>query len=465
MKKLIINNSKKILSYLGVLFIGVLIGWLAIGTNDQTPRSEDHSEMDHASGTIWTCSMHPQIQKSEPGQCPICGMDLIPLQNDGEDDNAEQYSVKLSNAAMKIAEVEVSSIQKKAPYKEVYLPGKVAADERNIARITARFAGRIEKLMVNFTGQKVQEGQVLAKIYAPELVTAQRELFEAIKYKEANPNYYQAARNKLRLWDLTEAQIDQIEQSGEVNFYLDVVSPLTGTVVKRQVALGDYVKEGTALFEIVNLNHVWVLFDAYESDMPWIKIGDKINFTIKSLPDRAFESSITFIDPVLDPMSRVVKVRTELDNPGEQLKPEMLASGLLKTMLPGGEQLVVPKSAILWTGKKAVVYVMTDDHDNMFQYREIELGADAGDYYVVASGLSEGEKVATHGVFKIDAAAQLKGEQSMMNPAGGKVSMGHNHGDMNGTTSQPSHQKHDTKDGSEIKMDVSESFKTTYRRL
>ena len=469
MKIFNIKNGQKALTYLGILLAGILIGWLLIGGSGSDSQEElptDHSAMDHAEGTTWTCSMHPQIQREEPGNCPICGMELIPMKEDEDDGEAGQYSVKLSNAAMKIAEVEMSTIERKAPYKEVYLPGKVMADERNIAELTARYPGRIEKLTVNFTGQKVRKGQVLAKIYSPELVTAQRELFEAMKFKETNPSYYRATRNKLKLWDLTEAQIDQIEQSGDVDFNFDVLSPITGTVTMRHVTLGDYVKEGTALFEVVDLSHVWVMFDAYESDIPWIKMRDKIKFSIKSIPGREFNATVTFIDPVLNPMSRVAKVRAELDNPRDLLKPEMLADGILKTMLPGsGDQLVIPKSAVLWTGKKAVVYVMTDDHNNMFQFREIELGADAGDYYVVESGLSEGEMVATNGVFKIDAAAQLKGEKSMMNPEGGKVSMGHNHGGSSEEKKPASGSEHEGHDESSsentMKMDMSidENFK------
>ena len=468
MKILEALKNRRTLINVGVLIVGVLIGWLLFGgsgSGSGETLPEGHSIEDHQAGTVWTCSMHPQIRQDEPGSCPICGMELIPLESDDADDDASEFTVKLSNAAMKIAEVEMSSIEKKAPYKEVYLPGKVMADERNIAELTARFPGRIEKLMVNFTGQKVRKGQVLAKVYSPELVTAQRELFEALKLKETNPNYYRATRNKLKLWDLTEEQISQIEQSGDVNFYFDVLSPITGTVTMRHVALGDYVKEGSALFEVVDLRHVWVMFDAYESDIPWIKLRDKIKFKIKSIPNREFESTVTFIDPVLDPMSRVAGVRAELNNPGELLKPEMLAAGILKTMLPGSsDQLVVPKSAVLWTGKKAVTYVMTSDHNNMFQYREIDLGAEAGDYYIVEDGLLEGEMVASNGVFKIDAAAQLKGEKSMMNPEGGKVSMGHNHagyGDEKEPAMGSEHEGHGTSTDNEMKMDMSvdENFK------
>ncbi|MDW3212154.1 MAG: efflux RND transporter periplasmic adaptor subunit [Reichenbachiella sp.] len=468
MKILEALKNKKLLINIGVLIVGVLLGWLLFGGSGSKSAEmlpEEHSIEEHEDGTVWTCSMHPQIKADKPGSCPICGMELIPLEDEGDEDGDAQFTVKLSNAAMKIAEVEMSTIEKKAPYKEVYLPGKVMADERKISELTSRYPGRIEKLFVNFTGEKVRKGQVLAKIYSPELVTAQRELFEAMKLKETNPNYYKATRNKLKLWDLTEEQIAAIEESGDVDFYFDVLSPITGTVTMRHVTLGDYVKEGSALFEVVDLRHVWVMFDAYESDIPWIKLHDKIKFRIKSIPDREFESTVTFIDPVLDRMSRVAGVRAELKNPGELLKPQMLAAGLLKTMLPGsGDQLVVPKSAVLWTGKKAVVYVMTSDHNNMFQFREIELGAEAGDYYIVKSGLQQGEMVASNGVFKIDAAAQLKGEKSMMNPEGGKVSTGHNHG---GTSeekkpSAPEHEGHETSSTENtMKMDMSvdENFK------
>ena len=193
------------------------------------------------------------------------------------------------------------------------------------------------------------------------------------------------------------------------------------------------------------------MFDEYESDIPWIKLGDKIKFKIKSVPDVVFESTVTFIDPVLNPKTRVAGVRTELNNHKDLLKPQMLASGLLKTMLPGGkDQLIIPKSAVLWTGKKAVVYVRTNSHQNMFRFTEITLGADAGDYYVVLEGLKEGELVASNGVFKIDAAAQLKGERSMMNPEGGKQSLGGHAGmDMGGDTSMDTELKGEKEDHSE----------------
>jgi membrane fusion protein, copper/silver efflux system len=444
------------LSFAIIFVIGIVGGSLVFGGGNSgasdTELADDHSASEHDAGTLYTCAMHPQIKMEKPGDCPICGMELVPMESDDASDDGRDgdYTVRLSNTAMKIAEVSTSVVEKKAPYKEVYLPGKVMPDERRISELTSRFPGRIEKLYVNFTGQKVRKGQVLAKIYSPDLVTAQRELFEALKFKETNPGYFKAARNKLKLWDLSDAQIDAIVDSGDVQFYFNVLSPLTGTVTMRMVSLGDYVKEGTSLFEIIDLSHVWIMFDAYENDIPWIKLGDRIKFKIKSIPNEVFESTVTFIDPVLNSKSRVAGVRAELNNPKDLLKPEMLASGSLKTMLPGsGDQLLVPKSAVLWSGKKAVVYVRTNNHENMFRFTEITLGADAGDSYVVLDGLNDGELVATNGVFKIDAAAQLKGEKSMMNPTGGKQSMGGMAGmDMGGDSKK--------KEGDDMKTDETE---------
>ncbi len=429
-----IISEKPILAISATLVLGLLLGWMFFGGNRASTPSEASATEEHTheasmsgrqAGTLWTCSMHPQIQMEAPGNCPICGMELIPMDTKQDDGGISPDAVVLSASAMKIAEVETTVVKKQAPYKQVVLPGMVKPDERRISELTAHFPGRIEKLYVNFTGQKVRKGQTLATIFSPELVTAQKELFEAIKYKDSNPQFYDASRNKLKLWLFTDKQIDEIEQSGKVQFYFKILSPATGTVTKRNIAQGDHVMEGMSMFQIIDLSHVWVEFDAYESDIPWIKMGAKVAISIKSIPGKVFKSKVTFIDPVLDSKTRTTVVRAELNNNG-QLRPGMFAQGTLQSMLTTqGDVLMVPKSAVLWTGKKAVVYVKEDHGDTFaFHYREITLGEDTGADYVVVDGLQAGESVVTNGAFKIDAAAQLKGSQSMMNPEGGKQSLG-----------------------------------------
>ena len=422
MKKI---DRKTLIIGAAALILGLLLGWAIFGGS--SPKASEQTELaenDHAGeAEIWTCSMHPQIRMDEPGQCPICGMDLIPLEEEvSEDEITSPDEIQMSEAGMKLAEVQTVRVRKGQPERTVYLLGIVKPDERNIAELTARFGGRIEKLSVNFTGQNVRKGDKLATIYSPELISAQRELLEAAKYRETNPGFYKAARTKLSLWDLTEDQINSLENSGEVQHYFSLLSPISGTVTKRDVSIGDYIKVGSPMFEVINLKKVWVMFDAYESDLPWISTGDEIEFTIQSLPARIFKGKVKYIDPFIDEKTRVAKVRIELNNPKLELKPEMFANGILRSKIKSTNDLLIPKSAILWTGKRAVVYVKVPNRKQpTFVYREIVLGPEAGNFYVVASGLQEGEEIAVNGVFKIDAAAQLAGKPSMMNPEGGKI--------------------------------------------
>lgn len=448
MKTKINIDKKNIRNYTLVLLGGLILGWIFFHNgNASTQTDHNHSgQTEESADQIWTCSMHPQIRMDKPGQCPICSMDLIPLESTSSDDaNTDPNEIEMSESAVKLAEIQTMPVRKDYSNKEVYLLGKVKPDERNIAELTARFGGRIEKLFVNFTGQNVKKGEKLATLYSPELVTAQKELLEAIDYRESNPAFYRATRNKLKLWDLTDAQIEAIEAGGEPQTYFDILSPISGTVTMRHVAVGDYVKEGNALFRVVDLTHLWVMFEAYESDLPWLNKGDKVEFTVKSLPGKTFVGRVTYIDPFLDPQTRVAYVRVEVDNPRLELKPEMFANGIIHPRVSGNEKdLLIPKTSVLWTGKRSVVYVKVPGRERpTFLYREIVLGPEAGDFYVVSEGLSEGEEIAVNGVFKIDAAAQLEGKTSMMNPEGGKVSTGHDHG---GTqvkkTAQTDHSEH-----------------------
>lgn len=439
------KNKKQLLIYTALIVGGIVIGWMIFGGNTENSQKQiPITDSQNQQAEVWTCSMHPQIRKDGPGKCPICGMDLIPLNNE-EGEELSNNQIQLSESAMKIAEVQTSLVQKSAPIKEIRLSGKIKPDERKVEVITARFAGRIEKLFVNFTGQQVQKGEKLATLYSPDLITAQKELFEATKFKQSNPEYYKAAKSKLKLWSLSDKQIENIEQNGEPQNYFDILSPLSGTVLKKEVALGDYLEEGMLLFEVADLSSVWVLFDAYESDLPWIRNNDKVTFELQSQPGKQFSNTITFIDPVVNAETRVAAVRTEITNSDNLLKPEMFVKGLIQAKLPNIQNaLLITKSSVLWTGKTAVVYVKIKEQAKpTFEYREIILGEDAGNFYVVKEGLQEGEEIVTNGVFKIDAAAQLAGKQSMMNAEGEKVSLGHEHDgmDMSSTSKNVSSEK------------------------
>ncbi|HAE30520.1 MAG TPA: efflux RND transporter periplasmic adaptor subunit, partial [Flavobacteriales bacterium] len=433
-------NKNTVYIALGTLVIGLLLGWAMFGGASQKEANEEKHE--HSKNTIWTCSMHPQIRQNEPGQCPLCGMDLIPLSDEGNSED-NPMEIKMSPTAMQLANVQTSIITKRKPIKEVRMNGKIKADERNVTSQSSHIPGRIEKLMVSFTGESVQKGQVLAYIYSPELVTAQEELFEAQKIKETQPGLYQAAVEKLKNWKLTEKQINQILEGGVVQEQFPILADVSGIVLNKKVNLGDYIKKGQTIYEVANLSKVWVLFDVYESDIPWVKSGDNVQFTVQSIPGETFKGKISFIDPVINPKTRVASARVEISNPGMRLKPDMFVLGTIESPIHNEkEALIVPKSAVMWTGERSVVYTkITNAKGISFMMKEVTLGPALGDSYVIKSGLEPGEEIATNGTFSIDAAAQLAGKPSMMNPEGGVVMTGHNHGGGN-TPQNTDHSSH-----------------------
>jgi Cu(I)/Ag(I) efflux system membrane fusion protein len=412
--------TNKYIKYCLLLIAGVLIGWLFFHSSRKSENKPDQFT-ETAKGAIWTCAMHPQIRMTQPGKCPICGMELIPLKQSGGT-ALDPDAIQMTKEAVQLANVLTSIVSRQNPVKELRLYGKVQADERLLQSQVSYLPGRIEKLNVNFTGELVRKGQTLAVIYSPDLVTAQQELLETVTTKESQPALYEASKDKLRQWKLTDNQIAAIESSGKVKTNFEVFANTTGIVSARRVNNGDYVSPGSVLFDVADLSHVWIMFDAYESDLPYLSQGQKVNFTFQALPGADYSGNITFIDPVLDAVTRIAKVRVELNNQGGKLKPEMFATGIVKANLNEYKnKLVIPRSAVLWTGKRSVVYVkQTKTDEAIFKIREIELGPMLGNSYVVMSGLNDGEEIVTQGTFSVDASAQLEGKPSMMNPSGGK---------------------------------------------
>ena len=414
--------SNKYVDFGLILILGVFLGWLVFHPSHKQKEKHDQAA-EVTQGTIWTCAMHPQIRMEQPGKCPICGMDLIPLVKSSSP-SIDPSAIHLSKEAAQLANVLTSIVTTQRPIKEVRLYGKVQADERLLQSQVAHVPGRIDQLTLNFTGESVMKGQVLAVIYSPELINAQQEMLETIKTKLAQPELYEASKEKLRQFKLTDDQILKIENSLVVQNSFEVVSNTSGTVIARYINTGDHVAQGTVLFKIADLSKVWIMFDAYESDLQFLKKGEKVSFTLQALPGTDFSGDIVFIDPVIDPVTRVAKVRVETGNQSGKLKPEMFATGIVSTTLTEyRNNMVIPKSAVLWTGKRSIVYVKQPGTDDpIFKLREIGLGPMLGESYVVTDGLTEGEEIVTSGTFSVDAAAQLEGKPSMMNSRGGKTS-------------------------------------------
>jgi Cu(I)/Ag(I) efflux system membrane fusion protein len=426
------TNRKIIIIALLTLALGILLGWLIFGISSETKMEDEHQHTTEIAGeTVWTCSMHPQIRQGESGSCPICGMDLIPLDNE-EDEDLDPMAVSMSPTAMQLASVSTAFVGALEPIKFVRLNGKVQEDERLVFSQSSHIPGRIEQLLVNFTGEYVREGQTIALLYSPDLVTAQEELFEAQKIKGTQPEMFMAAKEKLKNWKLTDVQIAQILEAGTPKEQFAIQADVSGYVTKKMVNLGDYIQKGASIYQIVDLSKVWVFFDVYESDMAWIRKGDQVSFTVASLPGETFKETISYLDPVIDPKTRVAKARVVINNTGLKLKPEMFTSGTVEAKLPvntNGNKIVVPKTAVMWTGKRSVVYVKSLSGKGVsFMMREVTLGAGLGDSFIVNNGLEEGEEIAVNGTFSIDAAAQLAGKPSMMNTEGGPAMTGHNHG-------------------------------------
>ncbi|MGM0945651.1 MAG: efflux RND transporter periplasmic adaptor subunit [Bacteroidota bacterium] len=410
MKKILEN---KFVLILFTLMIGGFIGWII------KPASESSDEHQHDAteeNTLWTCSMHPQIKLVEPGDCPICGMDLIPA-SQASSGSSNPLVFEMTKEAVALSQISTTKVGGKEQSGELRLTGKIQADEREIASVTSKFPGRIEKLFVTFTGEQVKVGQKLASIYSPELMNAQQELLQSSKSKGAFPQLYESAKEKLKLWKLRDEQILEIEQSGKVKEVFDIYADQSGVVAQRNISVGDYVSTGTPLFDVVNLDKLWVILDAYESDLPFISMGNEINFSVAGLPGKEFKANISFIDPTLDASTRAVSVRAEVSNASKELKPEMFVTAEIKTQSKSSSsEVMVPRTAVLWSGKRSVVYLKVSNAETpQFEMREVTLGSRMGENYQILSGLQKGEEIVTNGVFAIDAASQLSGQFSMMN--------------------------------------------------
>jgi Cu(I)/Ag(I) efflux system membrane fusion protein len=380
----------------------------------------------------------------------------IPQEQDHPDPHAmreaDPEKIYLSERVRKLAQIEVAPAVRKFVPIEIRLYGKVDYDETKLAHITAWVSGRIEKLFINFTGMEVKKDDPMVDYYSPQLIIAQEELIQSLKSfrelkntstsfaKDQSERNLESSRIKLRLLGVDPPQIKEIEEKGNVKEVIQIKSPSSGVVIHKNALEGQYVKEGTEMFTIADLNEVWIQFEAYESDLPGLTLNEEVNFKTDAYPEETFAGKISFIDPYLNEKTRTASLRLNVDNKQGKLKPGMYVTGIVKVYItaegktichaPIEEQppLVIPATAPLITGKRAIVYVQNPDNPAEFQLREVVLGPKIGDYYIVSSGLTAGTPVVVHGNFKIDSAAQIQAKPSMMSPEGGVKSMkGHGH--------------------------------------
>ena len=481
MKKSIhkVKSGRAGLKLVLIIIVAFVVGYTVRGFRITAPPDAVHSHVSEADQSEkpqwWTCSMHPQIRQPKPGKCPICFMDLIPVVSSGS--NLGERQISFSQEAIKLMEIATSPVERKFVTAEIRMVGKIDYDETQVKNITAWVPGRIDRLYVDFTGTTVAKGDHMVELYSPELISAQAELLQAVKAADnvkaetselvarTTLATLDATREKLRLLGLTDEQIVKIESSGGTVTHTTIYSPIGGVVINKNVTEGVYVGIGTPIYTVADLGRLWVKLDAYESDLSWIRYGQKVEFTTEACPGEVFEGTINFIEPVLDSQTRTVKLRVNVDNTEGKLKPQMFVRAVVRSQLAAGGKvmvpgmagkwicpmhpavvkagagtcdicgmnlvtteslgyvvdtpneapLVIPASAPLITGTRAVVYVLLPDKEKpTFEGREVTLGPRAGEYYLVEEGLAEGEQVVTRGNFKIDASLQIQAKPSMM---------------------------------------------------
>ena len=369
----------------------------------------------------WYDPMVPGSKFDKPGKSPFMDMQLVPKYADEEGGAAaSSVKIRLSPQAIRAAGVAVVPVERAEVAPEIRAVGTIETDETRLVRVSARVSGRIEKLFADFTGERVAAGAPLYSLYSPDLVATQREYLLALENRRrlsggtadairSADELVSAARDRLRLWGIGPDQIAALEKSGTPELALILRSPINGTVLQKMAVEGQYVTEGTDLYQLADLSSVWLVAQVYEYELARLRVDEPAEATVASQPGERYRGRVAFIEPVLDRDTRTARVRIVLPNPRGALKPGMFANALIRT--PEGRRLVVPRSALIDTGTRRIVYV--EAAPDSFEPREVKPGVTSGDRVEILDGLEEGERVVAQGNFFIDSQAQLSGGQSI----------------------------------------------------
>lgn len=369
---------------------------------------------DHGGGDIayHTCPMHPSVRQQEPGVCPICGMDLVPV----TEEEVATGTVIVDDARRQRIGVRTAPVQRRPLTLEVRAVGEVTYDQGRLTDVNLRMSGWVENLRVAETGQKVKKGQTLFSLYSPELYAAQLEYLAATRSATGGSttlaSLERAAHNRLRLLGMSDGQIRGLARRGSAREHVPILAPASGYVIEKNVVEGAQVAAGTQVYRIADLERIWVDAEVYERDLPHVTIGQAVTVELPHVPGRSYRGTVDHIYPTLRAETRTGRVRVVLDNPDLELKPDMYANVRFEVEL--GERLVVPESAVIYTGPRRLVFV--DLGEGRLRPREVELGASAGGYYEVVAGLEAGEVVVTSGNFLIAAESRLRSATELWEP-------------------------------------------------
>ena len=461
---------------LGVIVVAVVLYAACKGNNGTSPAAgsaggtlaQAGKVKPGAEKALYHCPMHPTYTSDKAGDCPICGMKLVPVETQEEPAAAEappapkkkvmyrstmmpnevsdkpgkdsmgmdmvpfeveesgavsevsgRIQVKISAERQQLIGIKMAVVKSQSIHKLIKAVGRVDYAEPNISIVNLKFDGWVEKLFVNSTGRAVRKGEPLFDIYSPELVSAQQEYLIALKAGAAlgdASTLLKSAREKLRLWGVTDSQVEELGRTGQFKKTETVYSPGSGIVIEKNVFQGQKIMTGESLFKIADLSRVWILGEIYEYELPFIKTGQEAKISLSYYPGESFTGKIIYIYPYLRPETRTNQVRIEVANPGLKLKPEMFAN--LEIHVDYGTKLTVPADAVLDAGVSKIVFVAKGD--GYFEPREVKLGVKGEDMFEVLDGLGDGENVVTSANFLVDSESSLKAALSrMVKPAAG----------------------------------------------
>jgi len=368
----------------------------------------------------WRAPMDPNYISDKPGKSPM-GMDLIPVY---EDEEEEEGLITIDPVTVQNIGVKIEVVKRRPLYRVIRTVGRITYDERRIYHIHTKFTGWIDKLYVNFTGQRVRRGEPLIAIYSPDLVSTQKEYLQTLDYYESlqessfdeirkgGKSLLEATQRRLELWGISSSQIKGLEETQEIQKNMTIYSPISGVVVKMEAARkGMYVEPGMNLYTIADISRVWVEADIFEYELPWIKLCQKATMTLSYYLGKDYQGKITFINPFLEPKTRTVKIRLEFDNSDFELKPDMYANMMISSEITKSG-LAVPIQAVIHSGKRDIVVIARGE--GKFESREVKVGAEAEGYYQILEGIKEGEKVVTSAQFLIDSESNLRAAITMM---------------------------------------------------
>jgi membrane fusion protein, copper/silver efflux system len=357
--------------------------------------------------TIYTCPMHPNYLSHQPGNCPICGMKLVPVKTQ-EPQNESQGRVKIDPKMIQSIGVQTEKAAIRTLTRDVRTSATVMPDERRVTTVTTKVMGYVEKLYINYTGQPVRKGQPLYDLYSPDLASAQSEYLQTIRNTAANDSgqLLQSARQRLLNWDITEAQIAELEKRGAPEKTITVLSPASGIVAEKMVVAGQSIEPGMTLYKVIDYSRVWVEAAIYQQDVPLIKVGQQGIVELDYYPGKSFTGKVTYIAPEMNMESKTLMVRMEVANTSDlKIKPGMNATMSIHALM-NNKAVTVPEQAVIHSGIRTLVVVAKGN--GYFEPREVTVGQTAQGYTEIIQGVQEGEEIVISSQFLIDSESNLK---------------------------------------------------------